>query len=473
MNYETIIGLEIHAELLTDSKIFCSCSTSFGAKPNTHVCSVCMGMPGSLPALNKKAVELAIKAGLALNCTISEKIKFDRKNYFYPDLPKAYQISQYDMPLCRNGYIEIDIDNKVKRIGITEIHMEEDAGKLVHGNDGKTFVDYNRCGVGLIEIVTEPDIRSGEEAKLVFEEIKSVLECLDVCDCKMQEGSLRCDVNLSVRPFGCNAFGERTEMKNLNSFSSVKHAVENESNRQIELIEKGGKVLRQTRRWDDLKSQNTMLRTKETLDDYRFFPEPDLAVTDTDKDIVLKIKHTIPELPRAKKLRFIKDYGLPEFDAHLISASKELSDWFEETADLSGEPKKVSNYMVTDIQRLMKEKKMLKIPFEPAELSKLIDMVKGEILSLSASRQVLEAMFESGQSPEDIAVKQNLIQVSDESVLIPVIEQIIADNQSAVSDYKSGKEKAIGFLTGQVMKFTKGSANPMVINKILKEKLSK
>lgn len=473
MRYETVIGLEIHAELLTNSKIFCSCGTSFGAEPNSQVCPVCTGMPGSLPVLNKQVVNLAIKAGLAFNCTIANHLKFDRKNYFYPDLPKAYQISQYDIPLCKDGYVEIDIDGKQKKIGISQIHIEEDAGKLIHSEEGKTFVDFNRCGVGLIEIVTCPDIRSAQEAKLVFEEVKAILEVVNVSDCKMQEGSLRCDVNLSVRQEGKKELGERTEIKNLNSFSSVAHAIKSESERQIKLLENGERVLRQTRRWDDLKNKNTLLRSKEILDDYRFFSEPDLPAINIEKNLISEINALLPELPRARKLRFMNDFDLPEFDAYLIAYTKFFSDFFEKVVLLGAEPKRASSLLITDVQKYIKEKKLLNIPIEPLKFAKLIDMIQNAELSLRASKQVLEIMLETGGAPDDIAKEQGLIQESDEDVLLPVIQKVLQENQSAVADYKSGKEKAIGYIAGIIMKETRGAANPKVINRILKEILSK
>ncbi|MBQ2897793.1 MAG: Asp-tRNA(Asn)/Glu-tRNA(Gln) amidotransferase subunit GatB [Clostridia bacterium] len=472
MDYQTVVGLEIHAELLTNSKIFCSCSTTFGREANTQVCPVCMGMPGSLPTLNKKAVELAVKAGLALNCTISDNLSFDRKNYFYPDLPKAYQISQFNNPLCKDGYIKIDYNGKPKKIGIADIHIEEDAGKLVHAENGQTLIDYNRCGVGLIEIVTKPDINFAEEAKLVFEEIKDILECLKISDCKMQEGSLRCDVNVSVMPLGTQTLGERTEIKNLNSFGAVARAIKNESQRQIEVIKSGQKVIRQTRKWDDLTGKNTLLRNKENSDDYRFFPEPDLPTIKIGKSFIDNIKESIIELPRDKKVRFMKDYLLSEFDAHLISRDLNVSNWFEKAVSYGADVKRISSFIVTDIRRLMKEKKLEKIPFEPEKLVKLVSMINDGVISLTASKQIIEIMFESTDAPEIIAKKNNLIQVSDENELDLIAQVVLNENKEAVDDYKKGKEKAILYLTGQVMKKTRGSANPIVINKLLREKLS-
>ncbi len=474
MNYETVIGLEVHAELSTKSKIYCGCTTEFGGEVNTHCCPICTGMPGVLPVLNEKVVEYAIRAGLATNCEIAKFSKQDRKNYFYPDLPKAYQVSQYDLPLCTNGYIEIEVNGNTKKVGIHRIHIEEDAGKLMHDQwETGTLVDFNRCGVPLIEIVTEPDMRSAEEAKAVLDKIKSILEYTEVSDCKMQEGSLRCDVNLSIKPEGQKEFGTRTEMKNLNSFRSLVRAVESESKRQQQVLESGGVIVQETRRWDDNKGVSYSMRNKEEAHDYRYFPEPDLAPIVTTDEMVESIRKTLPELPDVRRKRFVEQYGLPEYDAWLLTTSKFLADFFEEAAKISNSPKMVSNWMMGDMMRIINDKGLDydAIPFTPANFADLLGLIEKGTISGSIAKTVFEEMFTSGKHPEDIVKEKGLVQISDEGELVGIVKTVLDENPQSVSDYRSGKDKAFGYLVGQTMKATKGKANPQVINKILKDLL--
>ncbi len=476
MEYEIVIGLEVHAELATKSKIYCTCTTEFGGEENTHCCPICTGMPGVLPVLNKKVVEYAVKAGLATNCSISRFSKQDRKNYFYPDLPKAYQTSQYDLPLCLEGAVDIEVEGVKKTIGITRIHIEEDAGKLMHDEwDTGTLVDYNRCGVPLIEIVSEPDIRSAEEAKAYLENLKSILEYIEVSDCKMQEGSLRADVNLSVRPRGQKEFGTRTEMKNLNSFRSIVRAVEAETQRQIREIEGGGVIVQETRRWDDNKGISYAMRSKEEAHDYRYFPEPDLVPIVVADEWIEEIRASIPELPEARKKRYMAGFGLPEYDASVITASKVLADFFEEAVSKSSNAKAVSNWIMGDLMRILKEKGMEveSIPFPAEYLAKMVELIDKGTISGTIAKKVFEKMFETGKSPEAIVKEEGLEVVSDEGALAGVVRKILESNPQSVADYKSGKEKAFGFLVGQAMKETRGKANPQLINKILKEELDK
>jgi len=476
MEYEVVIGLEVHAELSTKSKIYCSCTTEFGGEPNTHACPICTGMPGVLPVLNKKVVEYAVRAGLATNCRIAEYSKQDRKNYFYPDLPKAFQTSQYDLPLCSNGYIDIEVDGKTKRIGITRIHIEEDAGKLMHDEwDTASLIDYNRCGVPLIEIVTEPDMRSAQEVRVFLENLKAILQYIDVSDCKMQEGSLRADINLSVRPVGQKELGTRTEMKNLNSFKAIVSAVEGEAKRQIEVLESGGTVIQETRRWDDAKGVSYAMRSKEEAHDYRYFPEPDLMPIVVDEKWKLEIKDSLPELPEARKKRYINEYGLPEYDASILTASKALADFFEDAVKNTDNAKAVSNWIMGDLLRMLKEKEMEaeQIPFPGAYLAKLVTLIDKGTISGTIAKKVFEKMFSQGKDPEVIVKEEGLEVVSDESALVAVVKKVIENNPQSVADYKGGKEKAFGFLVGQAMKETKGKANPQLINKILKEELEK
>lgn len=476
MEYEIVIGLEVHSELSTKSKIYCSCTTEFGGEVNTHTCPICTGMPGVLPVLNKNVVEYAVRAGLATNCSIAEYSKQDRKNYFYPDLPKAYQVSQYDLPLCEKGYIDIEVEGKQKRIGITRIHIEEDAGKLMHDEwDTGSLVDYNRCGVPLIEIVTEPDMRSAEEAKAFVESLRAILQYTDVSDCKMQEGSLRADVNLSVRPKGQKEFGTRTEMKNLNSFRSIVRAIESEAKRQIDVIEEGGTIIQETRRWDDQKGVSYSMRSKEEAHDYRYFPEPDLMPIVVDEKWKQSIKDSLPELPEARKKRYISEYGLPEYDASILTGSKVLGNFFEEAAAKSNNAKAVSNFIMGDLLRILKDKGMEaeEIPFPAEYLAKLISLIDKGTISGTIAKKVFEKMFNQNKDPEVIVKEEGLEVVSDEGALAEVVKKVIERSPQSVEDYKSGKGKALGFLMGQAMKETRGKADPQLISKLLKEELEK
>lgn len=476
MNYEIIMGLEIHVELRTKSKIYCGCTTEFGGEPNTHCCPICTGMPGVLPVLNRNVVEYAVKAGLAMNCSISEFSKQDRKNYFYPDLPKAYQVSQFDLPLCKNGFVEIEADGKSKKIGITRIHIEEDAGKLMHDEwETGTLVDYNRCGVPLIEIVSEPDMRSPEEAKAFVENVKAILEYLDVSDCKMQEGSLRADVNLSVRPVGQEKFGTRTEMKNLNSFRSILRAAENEAQRQIREIEAGGSIIQETRRWDDNKGYSYAMRSKEEAHDYRYFPEPDLLPVVVDTNWLESIRASLPELPAARRNRYVTEYSLPEYDAGLLTSSKCLADFFEEAVRESRNAKAVSNWMMGDMMRLLKDKGLEadSIPFPGSHLAALVSLIDNGTISGTTAKKVFEKMFESGKNPKLIVKEEGLEVVSDAGALSEAVRKVLEANPQSVADFRSGKEKAFGFLIGQAMKEMRGKADPQLINRLLKEELQR
>ena len=476
MKYEVVIGLEIHAELSTQSKAFCGCSTKFGAAPNTQCCPVCIGMPGALPVINKRALEYTVKAGLALNCSIARYTKIDRKNYFYPDLPRACQISQYDVPVCQNGYLDIAVNGSTRRIGINRIHLEEDAGKLLHDQYAdSTLVDLNRSGVPLIEIVTEPDLRSAEEAKAFLETLRSILRYIDVSDCKMEEGSLRCDVNISVRPEGQKEFGVRTEMKNLNSFRAVYRAIEYEANRQITILEEGGTVLRETRRWDDGVGKSFSMRAKEHAQDYRYFPEPDLPAIEIDDRWVEEIRKQIPELPAQKQRRYVEEYGLPEYDAGILTSSRDLADYFESCVKLYENPKAISNWLMGDFLRLVNEKNMeiSSVPVTAESLVKLLKLVDSKVISGPIAKTVFEEMFNTGKDPEAIVEEKGLKQISDRDELVNVIKKVLAENPKSVEDYKKGKKKALGFLVGQTMKATKGKANPQLVNEILLEELER
>ncbi len=471
MEYDIVIGMEIHAELATKSKIFCSCSTTFGADENTHACPVCLGMPGVLPVLNEKVVEYATRAGLALNCHIANFSKMDRKNYFYPDLPKAYQTSQFDLPICTGGVVDIEVEGEKKEIGITRIHIEEDAGKLLHESADGTLVDVNRCGVPLIEIVTEPDIRGAEEARVFAEKIRNILEYVGVSDCKMEEGSIRFDVNLSVKEKGSDVLGTRTEMKNLNSFRALVRAVQYESKRQIIELKKGHRIIQETRKWDDVKGVSSSMRSKEEAHDYRYFPEPDLVPIVITDETIEQIKSGLPELPEAKRARYVAEYKLPDYDAGVLTASKVTAKFFEETVALYDEPKQISNWLMVDIPAMLKEKElsMENIPFTPAELAELLKLIKDGTISGTIGKKVLVKMFEEDKNPKAIVEENNWAQMSDTSELEGIIAQIIEDNPKSIEDIGAGNQKAYGFLTGQVMKATKGQANPQVANKIIRE----
>ena len=471
MEYDIVIGMEIHAELATKSKIVCSCSTTFGADENTHACPVCLGMPGVLPVLNEKVVEYAARAGLALNCHIANFSKMDRKNYFYPDLPKAYQTSQFDLPICTGGVVDIEVEGEKKEIGITRIHIEEDAGKLLHESADGTLVDVNRCGVPLIEIVTEPDIRGAEEARVFAEKIRNILEYVGVSDCKMEEGSIRFDVNLSVKEKGSDVLGTRTEMKNLNSFRALVRAVQYESKRQIIELKKGHRIIQETRKWDDVKGVSSSMRSKEEAHDYRYFPEPDLVPIVITDETIDQIKSGLPELPEAKRARYVAEYKLPDYDAGVLTASKVTAKFFEETVALYDEPKQISNWLMVDIPAMLKEKElsMENIPFTPAELAELLKLIKDGTISGTIGKKVLVKMFEEDKNPKAIVEENNWAQMSDISELEGIIAQIIEDNPKSIEDIGAGNQKAYGFLTGQVMKATKGQANPQVANKIIRE----
>ncbi len=474
--YEVIIGLEVHAELSTKTKMYCNCSTTFGADPNTHCCPICTGMPGVLPVLNERVVEYAVKAGLATNCEISRFSKQDRKNYFYPDLPKAYQTSQYDLPLCIGGHLDINVNGNKKRIGITRIHIEEDAGKLIHdAYTGDTLVDMNRCAVPLIEIVSEPDIRSADEAVAYMQTLKSILEYLEVCDCKMQEGSLRCDVNLSVRPIGQKEFGTRTETKNLNSFKAIHNSIEFEIQRQIEVLENGGVVHQETRRFDDVKGVGYAMRSKEDAQDYRYFPEPDLAPIVLSDEYINNIKDNLPEMPHIKKERYVSEYGLPEYDAEILTSSKKTANFFEKTNSICNNPKSVSNWLMGDFARLLNEKEIEIDDSKVTEenLASLIMLIDKGTISSKIAKQIFEEMFETGEKAEDIVNKKGLVQISDEGAIKEICQKIVDANPQSIADYKAGKDRAIGFLVGQVMKETKGKANPQIVNKLLLEIINK
>ena len=475
-DYEVIIGLEVHAELSTKTKIFCSCKTDFGAEPNTQICPVCMALPGALPVLNEKVVEYAVKAGLATNCEISKDSRNDRKNYFYPDLPKSYQISQSDKPLCNHGYIEIeDDDGNTKKVRILRIHIEEDAGKLNHNEFGTgSLVDLNRSGVPLIEIVSEPDIRSVGEADRYLKKLKSILQYIDVSDCKMQEGSLRADVNVSVHKKG-EPFGTRTEMKNMNSFKSITRAIEYERDRQIDELERGNAITQETLRWDDLEGRTFSMRNKEDAQDYRYFPEPDLGVIKLSDEYIETIRKELPEMPESRKERYMNEIGLSEKDSNSITSSKFLSDLFEEAGKLSGNYKAVCNWINSDIARILNEKEEdpEQIPFNAEELAELVKLIDKGTISSSIAKKVLDELFENPRDPNKIIEEKGWVQISDESQIKEVVLKVLAENEQSVLDYKAGKDRALGYLVGQAMKQTKGKANPKMLNEMFIEELKK
>ncbi|MDY2910860.1 MAG: Asp-tRNA(Asn)/Glu-tRNA(Gln) amidotransferase subunit GatB [Agathobacter sp.] len=473
-NYETVIGLEVHVELATKTKLFCACSTEFGGAPNTHTCPVCTGQPGSLPVLNKQVVEYAVAVGLATNCTITQYSKFDRKNYFYPDNPQNYQISQLYLPICRNGHVEIETASGKKNVRIHEIHMEEDAGKLVHDEwEDVSIVDYNRSGVPLIEIVSEPDMRSAEEVIAYLETLRQTIQYLGASDCKLNEGSMRADVNISVREVGSPKFGTRTEMKNLNSFKAIAHAIEGERERQIELLEMGRKVVQETRRWDDNKESSHAMRSKEDAQDYRYFPEPDLVPIVVSDEWIAEIKKKQPELRPQRLARYEKEYDIPEYDAKILTESKHMADVFEATTKICNKPKKVSNWLMGETMRLLKEEDMdpEDISFSPLNLAKLIELVDAGTINSSVAKDVFEKIFADDIDPEKYVEDKGLKSMNDEGELKATIQGILDANPQSVADYRSGKEKALAFLVGQTMRATKGKANPAIVNKILKELL--
>ena len=475
MKYEAVIGLEVHAQMLTDTKIFCGCSTKFGAEPNTQTCPVCIGMPGVLPVLNKKALEFAIRTGLATNCTISPYSRFARKNYFYPDLPKGYQISQYEHPICEHGHIEVVVEGNVKKIGITRIHMEEDAGKNIHEGGGNySFVDLNRTGVPLMEIVSEPDIRSPREAAEYMKKLRAILRYLGVCDGNMEQGSLRCDANVSVRPGGQKEYGTRAEIKNINSFKFVEKAIEYEIKRQIKIIENGGQVIQETRLWDANRGLTESMRSKEEAHDYRYFPEPDLVPITVKQSRIDEIRASLPELPDARRKRFVSDFGLPEHDADLLTSEKTVAEWFEESVKAGGQPKAVSNWIMGELMRMLNENNISieNCPLKPEQLAGMLLLIDKGTISSKMAKNVFSEMFSTGRAAEVIVSEKGLLQISDESAIEKAVDEIIAKHQNEAERFKAGEEKLLGFFVGQVMKATKGKANPQMLNDLLKKKLS-
>ncbi|MGR5995644.1 Asp-tRNA(Asn)/Glu-tRNA(Gln) amidotransferase subunit GatB [Bacillus cereus] len=474
MNLETIIGLEVHVELKTNSKIFSASPTEFGAEPNTQTSVIDLGYPGVLPTLNKEAVNFAMKVAMALNCEIATETKFDRKNYFYPDNPKAYQISQFDKPIGENGWIEIEVDGKKKRIGITRLHLEEDAGKSTHTADG-SLVDYNRQGMPLIEIVSEPDMRTPEEAYAYLEKLKSIIQYTGVSDCKMEEGSLRCDANISLRPVGQEKFGTKAELKNLNSFTYVQKGLEHEQVRQEKELLSGGIIQQETRRYDEATKKTILMRVKEGSDDYRYFPEPDLVELYIDDEWKEAVRASIPELPDARKARYVAELGLPAYDAHVLTLTKEMSDFFEATVADGADAKLTSNWLMGEVLAyLNKQQKELKdVALTPAGLSKMVQLIEKGTISSKIAKKVFNELIEKGGDPEEIVKAKGLVQISDEGTLRKVVTEILDNNEQSIEDFKNGKDRAIGFLVGQIMKATKGQANPPLVNKILLEEINK
>ncbi|MFC5406887.1 Asp-tRNA(Asn)/Glu-tRNA(Gln) amidotransferase subunit GatB [Cohnella soli] len=473
--YETVVGLEVHVELHTKSKIFCGCSTSFGAPPNTHTCPVCLGHPGVLPVLNRQAVEYAMKAAMAINCEIAEWCKFDRKNYFYPDSPKAYQISQYDQPVGQNGWIDIEVNGKTKRIGITRLHLEEDAGKLTHIDGGfGSLVDLNRVGTPLVEIVSEPDIRSPEEAKAYLEKLRAIMQYCDVSDVKMEEGSLRCDANISLRPYGQEKFGTRAELKNMNSFRGVQRGLEYEELRQADILDGGGEVVQETRRWDETQGKTFSMRGKEEAHDYRYFPDPDLVRLHIDAEWKARVKASIPELPDARQARYIEQYGLSSYDAGVLTASMKLADFFEESLKHTTDAKASANWIMGDLLGYLNANNLEfgDVKVTGQGLGEMIQLIEKGTISNKIAKTVFKSMLETGKSPQAIVEEQGLVQISDEGAIVAIVDSVIAANPQSVEDYRGGKDKAIGFLVGQIMKETKGKANPGLVNKLLIERLN-
>jgi aspartyl-tRNA(Asn)/glutamyl-tRNA(Gln) amidotransferase subunit B len=475
MKYEAVIGLEVHAQLQTNTKIFCGCETRFGEEANTRTCPVCIGMPGVLPVLNKKVLEYTIKTGLATHCTISAYSRFARKNYFYPDLPKGYQISQYELPICERGYVEIVVDGTVKRIGLTRIHMEEDAGKNLHTTEANaSLVDLNRAGTPLMELVSEPDIRTAEEAAEYLKKLRAILRYIEVSDADMEKGNFRCDANVSIRPVGATEFGTRAEVKNVNSFKFVQKAIEYEIKRQAKVLDEGGKVVQETRLFDSTKGVTFSMRSKEEAHDYRYFPEPDLVPIVAAKELVEAIKKTIPELPDAKRSRFVEQYSLPEYDADMLTQSRAMADYYEEAAKLSGQPKVVSNWIMGELMRLLnaENRDIDTCPIKPDRLAGMIKLIDSGVLSTKIAKTVFEEMYKTGKDAETVVQEQGLVQVSDTGALERIVDEVIKANPAQLADYKSGKEKLFGFFVGQAMKASKGKANPELMNQLLKKKLS-
>lgn len=478
MKYESVIGLEVHVELKTKTKIFCGCSTEFGAEPNTHVCPVCLGLPGVLPVLNKEVVHFAVKAGLALHCDILRYNKFDRKNYYYPDLPKNFQTSQFDLPICKGGYVEIDVDGQPKKIHLTRIHMEEDAGKLVHSGASiatseSSFVDYNRTGVPLLEIVGEPELRSGAEARAYLEKLRSIVQYLGISDCRLEEGSMRCDANISVRPVGSDKLGVKTEIKNINSFSGVQKGIEYEAVRQAQILEDGGTIQQATRGWDEAKGITVLQRVKEGDADYRYFPEPDLIPVVISDDYIEDVRKELPEMPDARCKRFQDDLGLSEYDANLLTLEKQTADYFEAVVSEGVDAKTAANWMLGEFAKKLNEEgcSAASAPVQPKQLAGLLQLIAKNTISGKIAKQVLPDMWATGKSAQDIVKEKGLVQITDTGALEDLVKKVIAANPQSVADYKAGKKKAIGFLVGQIMKETKGRANPGVVNQLLTKNL--
>lgn len=480
MKYEAVIGLEVHTELQTTTKIFCGCKTSFGAEPNTNVCPVCLGLPGVLPVLNKRVLEFAVRAGLALNCEISRFSKFDRKNYYYPDLPKNFQTSQFDLPICERGHLDIEVNGEKKQIRITRAHMEEDAGKLVHHGTSITdsdysLVDYNRTGTPLLEIVTEPDMRSAKEAVAYLEKMRAILQYIGISDCRMEEGSLRCDANVSVRPVGQKELGTKTEIKNINSFKGVEKAIEYEALRQAEILEDGGKIIQETRTWDEKEGVTKSMRTKEEANDYRYFPEPDLAPFTVSEEYIEDIRKTLPELPDERRERYIANFGLSSTDAQYMTNDKDTSDYFEKVVAAGADPKASVNWIMGEFASQLSNAgiEIAKAPVTPENLAKLLALIAKGAISGKIAKKVFAEMWKDGADPEEIVKAQGLVQISDTGALKELVVKVIANNPKAVEDFKAGKKKAVGALVGQIMKETKGKANPKVINELLNDELKK
>ena len=472
--YESVIGLEVHAQLLTDTKIFCGCSNKFGSQPNSNVCPVCLGHPGVLPVMNKKVIEFTVLMGLATECIINEKSVFARKNYFYPDLPKGYQISQFEQPICEQGNILIELKSgEKKKIGITRIHMEEDAGKSIHDQTNATLIDVNRCGTPLMEIVSEPDMRSGEEAYLYLTKLKQIVTYLGICDGNMEEGSLRCDANISVRLKGTEKFGTKTEVKNMNSFRNVERAIEHEIERQIDILEDGVIITQQTLLWDADKNEVKPMRSKEEAHDYRYFPDPDLMPVFVSTIWENEIASIMPELPEMKKERFISQYSLPKYDAEILTSTRALSDYYEKVAQSSNDYKSVSNWIMTDVLKTVNEKNISisDFPIKPENLGQLINLINEKVISVKIAKEVFQEMVETKKAPDEIVKEKNLVQISDTTEIESAIDKILTANASQVKEYLSGKEKVLGFFVGQIMKETKGKANPQILNELLKKKL--
>ncbi len=473
MQYEAVIGLEIHSQLLTNTKIFCGCSTQFGSEPNTQTCPICTGNPGVLPVMNKKAVEYVVRTGLAVDCTISPVSRFARKNYFYPDLPKGYQISQFEFPLCEGGHVDVTVDGTTKRIRLNRIHLEEDAGKNVHDGAGESSVDLNRAGVPLMEIVSEPDLRSSQEAVEFMKKLRSIVRYIGVSDGNMDEGSLRCDANISIRPVGTEELGVKAEIKNMNSFRFIEKAIDYEIKRQINVLNEGGRIIQETRLWDSERGVTESMRSKEESHDYRYFPDPDLMPIELAPEWVEEIKADIGELPAAKRERFVGEYKLPEHDADMLTAEKTTADWFEEAVKLGGEPKAVSNWIMGELMKLMNRHNIgiEECSVTPKKLVELLNLINKGVISGTAAKTVLETVYSTGQDIEIVIESEGLVQVSDESELEKIVDEIISRSPGEVERFKGGEAKLMGFFVGQVMKETKGKANPKVVNELLRKKL--